>query len=521
MLTEYEEVELLALLEAEQKEGIENSLAEYIKEAWHVIEPATAYIHNWHIDCIAEHLEAVNLGQIKRLLVNLPPRNMKSIAVTVKYPTWTWIRQPHKRFISLSYSDILSRNHNINRRDIIESQWYQKNWGDKFELKDDVNRQNKFANNYMGFMYSTSIGGTITGEGGDVIIVDDPHNPKQAESDAERKTAVEFFRQTLPSRLNDKKTGAIIVVMQRLHEDDVSGYILKNDLGYTHLCLPAEAEKRTIVTFPITMKQIVREEGDILNPHREGKPELDQLKRDMGSYAFAGQYQQNPAPSGGGLLKKWWWGFWQYPGQNLPPVSVKEVVKTAEGDKVIDKLIYPETIQAFDEEYQSWDMSFKAQADNDLVACGIWGKIKAKHYLIDLIEKRLEFIDTLKEVRVVSEKYPNTSRKLVEDKANGPAVINTLKSEITGLIAINPGQDNKVARAQAITHIIESGNVYLPHPQIASWVEEFIDRCSKFPRVAHDDIIDQMTQYLNYTCNRTSSGWLEFLAQEAENVDKK
>jgi len=234
-----------ALQAALQKEKAERNLSEFIKQAWRVIEPGTTYVENWHIDLISEYLQAVENNEILRLIINIPPRHMKSIQTTVCYPAWSWIKKPEKRFIKVSYSDNLSRKHNVLSRDIILSPWYQENWGDRFTLKDDVNRQNEFKNNHHGMMFSTSVGGSLTGEGGDVIIVDDPQNPLMANSESEREASIAFFKNTLQTRLNDPKKGAIIIIMQRLHENDLTGYILSEQLGYEHLCLPAEAPERS------------------------------------------------------------------------------------------------------------------------------------------------------------------------------------------------------------------------------------------------------------------------------------
>lgn len=478
-----------------KKELAERSLSEYIKNAWHILEPNTNYMENWHIEAIAEHLQAVELGQIKRLLINQPPRSLKSITGTVMYPTWAWIKNPYRRFISLSYADSLSRKHNMNRRDIIKSPWYQSQWGDKFTLKDDIDRQNRFGNDKQGFMYSTSIGGTLTGEGGDVIIVDDPHNPKRAESDAERNSALEFFRATLPSRLNNQKTGVIIVIMQRLHEEDISGHILANDLGYTHLCLPATAEEKQIISFPISGRQVIREEGDILHPGREGEKELAQLKRDMGTYSYEGQYQQNPSPPSGGMFKKQWWRYWQLPGQDLPAVTLRD----EEGNYInIEPVELP---KEFDEQTQSWDCAFKGLETSDFVVGQAWGKKAADNYLLDQMKDKMTFIETLSAIRSFSVKWPKTNRKLIEDKANGSAVINVLQKEIPGLIPINP-DGGKEVRANAVSPQIESGNVYLPHPMIYDWVDDYIDSFAKFPKAKHDDEVDSTTQYLNDVSSR-------------------
>lgn len=490
------------LIEEKEKLKCEDNLHFFLKKAWHCIEPAIEYKPNWHIDAICEHLQAVTDGQIKRLLINMPPRNLKSITATVMYPCWTWTKDPYKRFISLSYADGLSKRHNMDRRHIIKSPWYQNNWSDKFYLKEDLDTQRRFGNDKEGFMMSTSIGGQLTGDGGDIIILDDPHNPKKAESDAERQQALDFFTQTLPSRLNDKKNGAIIVIMQRLHEEDISGYILSKELGYTHLCLPSIAEEKTIISFPISGKEVVREVGDILNPTREDKEELDQLQKDMGSYAFAGQYQQNPTPTGGGMAKKWWWRYWKPKGVKLPPVRIKN----QDGNYIeIEAVDLPES---FDETLQSWDMAFKAKKDSDFVGCGIWSKKGADRFLIDLLIKRLDFTESVAAVRDMSNKHPNAKRKLIEDKANGPAVITTLKHEISGIIPYNPGSDSKEARAYACTPSIEAGNVYLPHPLLYEWVENYIEQWAKFPLVKHDEEIDVTSQALNYWESKPLPAWL-------------
>ena len=284
------------LLEQITREKAERSLPDFIQQAWQVIEPGTEYIDNWHIHLIGEYMEAVNAGQIRRLIINIPPRHMKSLEVTVCYPVWTWIKHPEKRFIKVSYSDSLSRKHNIIARDIITSPWYQARWGDRFRLKEDVNRQTEFKNTSQGFMISTSVGGALTGEGGDVIIIDDPQNPLMANSETERESSVNFFKNTLQTRLNNPQTGAFIVIMQRLHENDLTGHILSEQLGYEHLCLPAIAEKKTIITFPMSGKEIIREPGDILNPGRFNQEVLDGLKKSMGSVSLPDSFNRHQPP---------------------------------------------------------------------------------------------------------------------------------------------------------------------------------------------------------------------------------
>lgn len=477
-----------------EAEVLEESLSDYIRQAWPIIDPAD-YMHNWHIDCIAEHLEAVTAGQIRRLLINIPPRYMKSIETTIAWPTWVWTRRPEMKWIFTSYAQSLSTKHSQDRRLILQSDWYRKNWGDKFYLLDGQNRQDEYQNNRNGSMFATSIGGAVTGKGADVIVVDDPHDPLKAESDALRSTAIEYFRKTLPTRLNNKKTGAIVVVMQRLHEKDVSGYVLEQG-GYTHLKLPAEVEKRTVVHFPMSCREIVREPGSLLWPEREGPDEIAAIKKELGSYAYSGQYGQDPTPSEGGMFKRQWWRFWCHPGQEFPPVEIKS------GSKFI--YIEPEPLpKRLDQQIQSWDCTFKDSDGSDFVCGQVWGRFKANKYLLDQKKDRMDIIKTMESIVDFRTKFPRARAVLVEDKANGPAVIQMLRRKVSGMIPVNP-EGGKIARASAVAPEVEAHNVYLPHPLIAPWVTEFINTCAGFPKVINDDEVDAMSQALNRLMYNTS-----------------
>ena len=226
----------------------EASLRAYIEQAWPILEPATPFVPNWHIDLLCEYLEAVTAGDLRFLLITVPPRSMKSLLVSVLWPTWEWIRRPSGRWICTSYADALATKHSVDRRTVIQSDWYQTRWGHRVRLADDQNVKGEFQNTARGVMIATSVGGSITGKGGDRLLVDDLHNPQQAESDAQREHAVTYFRTTLATRLDNKKTGAIVVVMQRLHERDLAALCL--DHGYTHVCVPAEAETWSTIVFP-------------------------------------------------------------------------------------------------------------------------------------------------------------------------------------------------------------------------------------------------------------------------------
>lgn len=459
----------LQLQDALLKIQAEKSLLAFVEQAWPILEPTVPFMPNWHIEYIAEHLEAVTAGEITRLLINVPPRSMKSILVSVLWPVWEWLRVPGGRWIFVSYSDSLASKHSLERRTIISSDWYQARWGRRIELAADHNMKSEFQNTQRGVMVATSVGASATGRGGSRIVVDDPHNPTQAESDVQREAAVTFFRSTLSTRLDDKKTGAIVVVMQRLHERDLAATCL--ELGYTHINLPAEAEVPTTLVMPRSGRIITRDPGDLLCPAREGRAELDDLKQLLGSAGYAGQYQQRPMPAAGGLFQSAWLRYYD----ELPPV---------------------------DEWAQSWDMSYKDSIDSDFVVGLVAARRGADTYLIDRAKGKWGFGDTYREVRALVARYPLSRTILVEDAANGPAIIDSLKHVVPGIVAVRP-EGGKVARAQAVQPQVEAGNVYLPNPRpygqlvpSRAWVEDFVHQLTVFPRGAHDDDVDAFTQLL-------------------------
>ena len=455
------------------REKAERNLPEFIRQAWPVIEPATGYIDSWHIHLIGEYLQEVTDGRILRLIINIPPRHMKSIETTICFPVWTWIRKPEKRFIKVSYSDNLSRKHNVLSRDIIRSRWFQQNWSDRFSLKTDVNRQNEFKNDHQGMMFSTSIGGSLTGEGGDIIIIDDPQNPQIANSDTERQATINFFKNTLQSRLNDQKTGAFIIIMQRLHESDLTGHILSEQLGYEHLKLPACATERTIVTFPISGEEVIREEGDILVPQRFDQDSLDKLKKGMGSAQYAGQYQQEPAPAEGIIFKREW-------------LENRYIVA-------------PPT-----QDIQSWDMAFVKTITSAKVAGFVMGRKGSDIYIKDLSNKKMTFTESVKAVRNLTERWPKARAKVIENKANGPAIVDLLGKEIPGIVEFSP-KGSKEERALSVTPYFEAGNIWFPDPTTHPWVDDLIKDLLMFPRGKYKDTVDALVQGILYLMDKPSS----------------
>jgi predicted phage terminase large subunit-like protein len=285
-------------------ERARRSLRVFVREAWLIVEPMNPFVPGWHIDAIADHLEAVTRGQIRNLLINMPPRHMKSLAVSVFWPVWEWITAPERRWLFSSYAGSLSMRDSLKCRRLIESRWFQDRWGDRFQLTSDQNVKTRFENDQTGYRIATSVGGAATGEGGDRIVVDDPHDVQFAESDIIRTATLAWWDEVMSTRLNDPKTGAKVIVMQRCHTDDLAGHLLEQG-GYEHLCLPAEYDGRRAVT-SLGWSDPRTVDGALLWPARFGAPEMTVLKVGLGSYGVAGQLQQRPSPRGGGLFKRTW-----------------------------------------------------------------------------------------------------------------------------------------------------------------------------------------------------------------------
>jgi predicted phage terminase large subunit-like protein len=372
-------------------------------------------------------------------------------------------------------------------RRLIESPWYQARWGDRFALTSDQNTKGRFDNNHSGYRLSTSVGGAVTGEGGDRIVCDDPNNVNEVESDSVRKATNDWFDVVMSTRVNDPKTAARVVVMQRCHQQDLSGHLLEQG-GWEHLCLPAEFEGPGRVT-SLGWSDPRSTHGELLWPERFGPEEIESLKRSLGSYGTAGQLQQRPSPAGGGIIKRHWFRYWQPRGANLPPITVRLPDGSTASIAAID---VPHRV---DEQIQSWDCAFKDLATSDYVVGQVWGRVGSAYLLGDQVRARMDCPTTVKAVRELSQRWPCTLAKLIEDKANGSAVIQMLAHDIPGILPVTP-EGGKVARAQAVSPLIEAGNIYLPHPQYAPWVNDFIEECAAFPNGAHDDQVDAMTQAL-------------------------
>lgn len=415
-----------------------------------------------HLDALDATLMKVSEGELKRVIVTMPPRHGKSERVSKKFPAWHVGRNPNDEIILASYSIDLSRGFSRIARDTLTQH------AGTFNIKVDPNNQSAESwgtERHRGGVTAAGVGGAITGKGARIAIIDDPvKNAEEANSEVMREKVWDWYQSTLYTRLTPD--GRIIVVMTRWHEDDLVGRLLKKESDEikegTHV-----GERWTVINFPA-----IAEEDDILE-RKIGEPlwpefgfdvtRLKQIKSDVGSYVFNALYQQRPSAVDGNMFKRSWWKYYR----NLPTM--------------VRKLI-------------SVDATFKDSDTSDFVSIQVWGKRGADMYLIDRVKDRMDFPTTIQAIRNIVKKHPDATMKLVEDKANGPAIIAMLRREIGGIIGINP-QGGKVARANAVSPYIESGNVHLP--QDAPWIHDFVEECSSFPNAKHDDDVDAMTQALN------------------------
>lgn len=454
----------MRLLRAERSR---RSLRTFIEAAWPLVEP-TPFVPGWHIDAVVDHLEAVTRGQIRNLLITIPPRHTKSTTVGVMWPSWEWIDHPERRWLFAAYAESLAIRDNVRSRRLIQSAWYQGNWGNRFQFAGDQNEKRKVETDHGGHRIAVGTGGSATGEGGDRLVIDDPHNIADIESAVTRKGVLDWFDTVWSTRANDPKATARVVIMQRSHCDDLAGHVLEQG-GWEHLCIPAEFEgdsRKTVIgwTDPRTV------EGELVWPERFGPPEIAEAKRTLGSFGYAGQYQQWPVPTTGGVWKKLWFRF--YRRADLPT--------------------------KFDMVVASWDCTFKDLKTSDFVCGQLWGRRGADCFLLDQVHGRLDFPATLQAIRSLNARSRHAvNAVLVEDKANGSAVLAVLKREIPGMIAINP-EGGKESRAAAVAPLIEAGNVLLPMPDEQPWVDEALLEFVTFPAAKHDDRVDAASQALNW-----------------------
>lgn len=448
------------------------SLAFFIRRAWKSLEPAQPYSHGWHIDALAEHLEAVTRGDIKRLLINIPPGTMKSMMVGVMWPAWEWgpMGRPSNRIIGASHEAKLATRDNLHMRRLVASPWYQALW--PTILTTDQNEKTFFQNIAMGWRQSCAVT-SMTGRRGDRVIWDDPHSVEDAYSPVALETATRVFRETLPTRLNNPDSSAIIIVMQRLAEDDVSGEIIRGDFGYDHLMLPMEYEPGRACKTSIGFTDPRKEEGELLFPARFSREVVERDKKIMGAHAVAGQFQQRPNPLGGGLLKGAW--FPRY--KDLP--TDRQVMRRA---------IFADTAMKTGErnDYTVF-MDCLQSKDGKIYALNVW-------------RRKVDAVGLLSMAKDVwASTQGKASAMYIEDKASGTGLIQQLQqgASFVPVIAVQRTKD-KLTRLMEIQAKIEAGVFMLP--ESAPWVADFIGECEGFTADdshAFDDQIDPMIDAVN------------------------
>jgi predicted phage terminase large subunit-like protein len=491
---------MLGLIEREQeRRAASASLYEFVKQAWHVVEPGVPFIPSWHIQEICEHLEAISSGEIRKLLINIPPRHSKSTIVSVMWPMWEWLTEPSQKFLCASYSGNLSIRDNLKARRLIQSPWYQERWGHMFKLAGDQNAKQRFENDCTGYRLATSVGGTATGEGGSRLILDDPHSAQEAQSDVIRESALEWFDVVWSTRLNDPKKDAMVTIMQRLHERDISGHILEDIGGWEHLMIPAEWDgvRRSTSVGPYDPRKV---KGELICPERFGPKEITELKQLLGTYGTAGQLQQDPVPNQGGILKTANFQMWP-------------------ADKGLPQFEYI---------LQSYDCAFTEKTSGDPTACSVWGifshNSQRNAMLIDAWDEHLSYPELRSRViKDWSTEYGGTTVKdglrtarradriLVEAKASGQSLLQDLRLAKVPAIGYNPGNADKISRAHQASPTLEMGFLWLPESgknrgQPVSWAQPFLKQLAKFPVAEHDDYVDTFSQAVIYLKNE---GWFD------------
>ncbi len=440
------------------------SLKDYLLETWPLIEPSRPLVMSWHIEYILEHLAAVDAGQITRLLINVPPRSLKSSLVSVAWPTWSWTDKPWLKWIFASYSASLSTMHSIARRRLLESEWFLSRWGDVCRLESDQNQKAEYQNTQRGHMIATSVGGSITGKGGDIEVIDDLINPLEAESKTQRESSLDFYQKTLLTRLDDKKKGRIVVIEQRTHHLDLSGLLIREG-GFVHVQVPAEAPARTVVKFPLSGRELIREEGSVICEEREDKATLAKQRSSMGTRAYAAQYQQDPIAVDSGHFHIGWWKFHQ-----LIP---------------FDNLVW----------HWSWDMAMEEGEENDYSVGILFAHGATGSYVEHIVRGRWQYPELKRIVTAEWEAHP-ANALLIEDAVSGKSLAQDLiRSSNIPVIPVKVAGD-KVFRASLCSPYVEARRVSLKEG--APWIADFLEETSMFPQMPHDDQVDAFSQGMNY-----------------------
>jgi phage terminase large subunit-like protein len=480
----------------------ERSLAEFTRQAWPIVEPATRYSHNWHIDAISDHLEAVSNGEIHDLIINIPPRCMKSLLTCVMWPTWTWAHYPESRWMFLSYDQQLSTRDSLKCRRIIQSAWYQQRWGHVFQLSGDQNMKTRFENDKAGFRMSSSTGGGATGEGGQFVVVDDPLKADDANSPVALETVNTWWGETMSTRSNEPKSRRRVIIMQRLHDRDLVGYVLEKMQDeeypqYELLCLPMEYEPHRC-RLTTGWEDPRTEPGELLWPERYDAKENRRLHAELGETGYSAQMQQRPVPAGGSIFKAAWWE-----GERNRYVYHDAALKT----NVVAR-------------WQFWDTALKDKENNDFSAC----------ITVELLADYRLLIRHVWQEKLTSNLLPGEIERLamhwnrdgklrgviVEDKGSGTTAIQTLRASapewLAEMILEFQPTGTKEYRAKQAAIWCDRDCVLLPFvSEETPWLFDFADhqlgQLFRFPAAKHDDMVDTFTMAIIYLEHMLAEGW--------------
>ena len=455
----------LEAFERVMRNAVRNDFYAFVETTFQTVCPGEPFLPNWHLDAICHALKRVAEGKVKRLIILMPPRSLKSICASVALPAWLLGSDPTRRIICVSYSADLAAKHARDCRAVMTAPWYQRVFPST-RLDPTKLAETEFMTTQRGFRLATSTGGTLTGRGGNIMIIDDPMKPADAHSDARRLDLQQWYSNTLLSRLDDKNTGAIVLVMQRLHIDDLAGHLMEQG-GWEVLSLPAIADREEGV--PIGPGRVYyRWVGDLLHPERDARAVLEQIKSEMGTYDFNAQYLQAPVPLGGNMIK-WEW-FPYYSDQPRRP----------EGSIIVQSWDTACTTS----ELASYSVGITAQIDKN-------GTI----HVLDIVRGRWEFTELLRGMRKAAQCHrPKTI--LIEDQASGIALQQTLKCDGYTVRPIKPKGD-KVMRMRVHTPTLEAGKVLLKKG--APWLDELRAEVLAFPHGKHDDQVDALSQLMTWT----------------------
>jgi predicted phage terminase large subunit-like protein len=462
----------------------------FMERSFYELNPDAKFLPNWHIELIASELEACWRGETKRLIICVPPRSLKSHCASIAFPAWLLGQNPSAQVICASYGQELADKLARDCRTLMNSSLYRKSFPTR--LSNQKQAVSEFMTDAQGFRLATSVGGVLTGRGGDYLIIDDPLKPDEALSETQRNAVNDWYQHTLYSRLNNKSTGCVILIMQRLHEDDLVGHLLEQG-GWKLLRFPAiavEDEIHTIRTRYGTRK-VQRPAGEALHPEREPLEVLAAIRSIQGEYNFSGQYQQEPAPLGGGMVKLTWF----------------KTYKVGEEPAKFDMV------------FQSWDTAVKATELSDYSVCTTWGKKENDLYLLHVLRRRLEYPELKKATREQANRFRATV-VLIEDKSSGAELIQELLREGLHAVTRYEPKNDKIMRLHSVTSTIENGFLHLPDQ--AEWLAEYLHEMTSFPKGKFDDQCDSTSQALDWLkSGYVENGFMKWLELESEKMKSK